>query len=52
MTATTELKTAAIRLDIAAIAERYAAAWIAHDPAAILALHAPNRRSRPTAGPA
>ena len=41
MTATTVLKTAATRLDIAAIAERYAAAWIAHDPAAILALHAP-----------
>ena len=41
MTATTMLKTAATRLDIAAIAERYAAAWIAHDPAAILALHAP-----------
>ena len=28
-------------LNIAAIAERYAAAWIAHDPAASLALHAP-----------
>src|SRR4051812_21502191 len=28
-------------LNIAAIAERYAAAWITHDPAAILALHAP-----------
>jgi hypothetical protein len=42
MTATTELKTAATKLNIAAIAERYAAAWIAHDPAAILALHAPH----------
>jgi hypothetical protein len=41
MTTTTVLKTAATRLDIAAIAERYAAAWIAHDPVAILALHAP-----------
>jgi uncharacterized protein (TIGR02246 family) len=41
MTATTELKAAVTKLDIAAIAERYAAAWIAHDPAAILALHAP-----------
>ncbi|WP_314957944.1 nuclear transport factor 2 family protein [Bradyrhizobium cosmicum] len=41
MTATTVLRTAATKLDIAAIAERYAAAWIAHDPAAILALHAP-----------
>jgi uncharacterized protein (TIGR02246 family) len=28
--------------NIAAIAERYAAAWIAHDPEAILALHAPD----------
>lgn len=28
-------------LNIATIAEHYAAAWIAHDPAAILALHAP-----------
>jgi hypothetical protein len=40
MTATTELKAAPTTLDIATIAERYAAAWIAHDPAAILALHA------------
>lgn len=37
----TELKTAATRLDIAAIEERYAAAWITHDPVVILALHAP-----------
>ncbi len=29
------------RLDITAIAERYATAWLAHDPDAILALHAP-----------
>ena len=41
MTATTVLKTAATQFDIAAVAERYLAAWIAHDPAAILALHAP-----------
>lgn len=27
-------------LDVAAIAQRYAAAWTSHDPAAILALHA------------
>ena len=28
-------------LDISAIADQYAAAWIAHDPEAIVALHAP-----------
>ncbi|MES2936041.1 MAG: nuclear transport factor 2 family protein [Pseudomonadota bacterium] len=28
------------KLDLAAIADRYAAAWLAHDPQAILALHA------------
>ena len=27
--------------DIAAIADRYAAAWLSHDPAAIVAMHAP-----------
>jgi uncharacterized protein (TIGR02246 family) len=30
------------QLDLAAIADRYAAAWISHDPQAILALHAPD----------
>ena len=30
------------QLDIAAIADRYAAAWIARNPEAILALHAPD----------
>lgn len=30
------------KLDISAIADRYAAAWIARDPEAILALHAPD----------
>lgn len=29
-------------LDIAAIADRYAAAWLSHDPEAIVALHAPD----------
>ena len=29
-------------LNIAAIADRYAAAWTSHDPSAILALHAPD----------
>jgi SnoaL-like domain len=29
------------RLNVAAIAERYAAAWLSHNPKAILALHAP-----------
>jgi hypothetical protein len=42
MTTASELKTAASALDIAAIAERYAAAWLSRDPAAILALHAPH----------
>jgi uncharacterized protein (TIGR02246 family) len=28
--------------DLAAIADRYAAAWISHDPEAIVALHAPD----------
>lgn len=31
-----------VKLDIRAIADRYAAAWIARDPEAILALHAPD----------
>jgi uncharacterized protein (TIGR02246 family) len=30
------------KLDLAAIADRYAAAWIAHNPEAILAMHAPD----------
>jgi hypothetical protein len=30
------------KLDLAAIADRYAAAWISRDPEAILALHAPD----------
>lgn len=30
------------KLDLAAIADRYAAAWLSHDPEAILALHAPD----------
>lgn len=30
------------KLDLAAIADRYAAAWISHDPQAIVALHAPD----------
>lgn len=30
-----------VKLDISAIAGHYAAAWIAHDPQAIVALHAP-----------
>jgi uncharacterized protein (TIGR02246 family) len=31
-----------IKQDLAAIADRYAAAWLSHDPEAILALHAPD----------
>ena len=31
-----------VKLGLAAIADRYAAAWIARDPEAILALHAPD----------
>jgi hypothetical protein len=31
-----------VKLDLAAIADRYAAAWLSHDPEAILALHAPD----------
>jgi hypothetical protein len=42
MTTPSELKTAASALDIAAIAGRYAAAWLSRDPTAILALHAPH----------
>lgn len=42
MNAPIELKVAATKLDIVAIAERYAAAWLSHDPTAILALHAPH----------
>lgn len=42
MTPLTESRTTASDLDIAAIAQRYAAAWLSRDPAAILALHAPD----------
>lgn len=30
------------KLDLAAIADRYAAAWLSHNPEAIVALHAPD----------
>jgi len=32
----------ATQLNLAAIADRYAAAWLSHDPQAIVALHAPD----------
>lgn len=31
-----------VKLDLAAIADRYASAWLSHDPEAIVALHAPD----------
>ncbi|MEZ2299287.1 hypothetical protein [Variovorax sp. RCC_210] len=31
-----------VKLDLADVADRYAAAWLSHDPKAILALHAPD----------